>query len=100
METLLSLWNGGMTSRSFEADPVASSRGGSYFRCSGRRRCGSEIFTAQRTSLKVIFMGGYSNQLIEHGDELQHGVNFISKPFKTEDLAKFIRQRLDLNGSV
>jgi two-component system, cell cycle sensor histidine kinase and response regulator CckA len=52
-------------------------------------------FKGDRPNLKVIYMSGYSSELVEHGNDLVAGVNFIAKPFESGALAEVIRQRLD-----
>jgi two-component system, cell cycle sensor histidine kinase and response regulator CckA len=48
--------------------------------------------------LKVIYMSGYTNNVIEHHGVLDDGINFIQKPFAVNDLAKKIDAVL--NGSM
>jgi len=45
--------------------------------------------------LKVIYMSGYSADLIGKDFPLQEGVNFLTKPFQTQKLAQTIRDCLD-----
>ena len=42
--------------------------------------------------LKVIFMSGYTANVIEHHGVLDQGVNFIQKPFTMNDLSAKIRE--------
>jgi two-component system cell cycle sensor histidine kinase/response regulator CckA len=45
--------------------------------------------------LKVIYMSGYSNNaIVDHG-AFKKGINFIQKPFATNDLAKIIETALN-----
>ena len=48
-----------------------------------------------RPSLKVLFMSGYSNGVIEHHGFLAGGGAFIQKPFTPDTLARKIREVLD-----
>ena len=44
--------------------------------------------------LKVLYMSGYSDDIIAHHRVLEQGMNFIEKPFLARDLAKKISQVL------
>ena len=45
--------------------------------------------------LAVLFTSGYTQNSIVHNGELDHGVNLLSKPWRTEDLARQMRAVLD-----
>jgi two-component system, cell cycle sensor histidine kinase and response regulator CckA len=45
--------------------------------------------------LKVLFMSGYTANVIAHHGVLEEGVHFIQKPFTIKDLAEKIRETLD-----
>ena len=45
--------------------------------------------------LKVVFMSGYTADVIVHHGVLDKGVNFIQKPFSLDDLAVKLREALD-----
>jgi CheY-like chemotaxis protein len=45
--------------------------------------------------LKVLFMSGYTANVIAHHGVLEKGVHFIQKPFTNRDLAFSIRSILD-----
>jgi len=45
--------------------------------------------------LKVLFMSGYTADVIAHRGVLDEGVRFIQKPFSTKDLATKVREALD-----
>jgi signal transduction histidine kinase/CheY-like chemotaxis protein len=47
--------------------------------------------------LKVLFMSGYTANVISHHGVLEEGINFISKPFSKKDLAIKIREVLNTN---
>ncbi len=49
----------------------------------------------ENPKLKVIYMSGYSADIVAKDFPLQEGVNFLSKPFMTQKLAQTIRQSLD-----
>ncbi len=45
--------------------------------------------------LRVLYTSGYSPELIENGDRLVEGVNFLPKPFEISKLISTVRCRLD-----
>lgn len=45
--------------------------------------------------LKVLFMSGYSRDVIAHNNQLDEGANFIQKPFSLKSLAVMVRHLLD-----
>ena len=45
--------------------------------------------------LKVLFMSGYTANVIAHRGVLEQGINFIAKPFSKKELAFKIRQALE-----
>jgi PAS domain S-box-containing protein len=53
------------------------------------------LVQAERPALKVIFMSGYTGNVIAHHGVLEAGMNFIQKPFASADLAGLVRQVLD-----
>jgi two-component system cell cycle sensor histidine kinase/response regulator CckA len=46
-------------------------------------------------TLKVLFMSGYTANVIAHRGVLDKGVNFIQKPFSKNDLAVKVREALE-----
>jgi CheY-like chemotaxis protein len=48
----------------------------------------------RQPGLKVLFMSGYADNVIEHHGVLEAGGQFIQKPFKPEELARKIRTLL------
>ncbi len=50
---------------------------------------------AIKKDIKQLFMSGYTANVIAQHGVLEKGVNFIQKPFKTEDLVIKIREVLD-----
>jgi two-component system, cell cycle sensor histidine kinase and response regulator CckA len=59
---------------------------------------GRELFNIlgrTRPELRVLFMSGYSSNVIGHHGVLDEGVNFIQKPFSVHALSKKIRKVLD-----
>ncbi len=48
-----------------------------------------------RPDLKVLFMSGYTSDVIAHHGILEEGVNFIQKPFSLQALSQKVRQVLD-----
>lgn len=45
--------------------------------------------------LAVLFTSGYTQNSIVHNGELDPGINLLSKPWRTEDLARHLRGALD-----
>jgi len=58
----------------------------------------SERLAAQRPSLKVLFMSGYTDNVIMHHGVLDPGTPFIQKPFVPDALARKVREVLDSPG--
>lgn len=50
--------------------------------------------------LKLLFMSGYTADVIAHHGVLEEGVHFIQKPFSINDLAAKVREVLDFGGNV
>ena len=48
-----------------------------------------------RTDFKVIYMSGYTDNVILHHGVLEKGINFINKPFSPKSLLKEVRRVLD-----
>jgi PAS domain S-box-containing protein len=55
----------------------------------------AEQLGAIRPNLKCLYMSGYTADLIAHRGILDEGVNFIQKPFGSDELAARVRQVLD-----
>ncbi|MCG2745078.1 MAG: hypothetical protein L6271_14310 [Desulfobacteraceae bacterium] len=45
--------------------------------------------------LKILFMSGYTADIIAHNGILNESANFIQKPFSTNDLAIKVREALE-----
>ncbi len=59
---------------------------------------GKELFSRvieRYKHLKVIYMSGYTANVIAHRGILDEGTDFIQKPFSTQDLAAKVREVLD-----
>ena len=50
---------------------------------------------ALRPTLKVLYTSGYTGDVIVHHGVLEKGIEFISKPYSLEQLAKRVREVLD-----
>ena len=48
-----------------------------------------------RPDLRVLYMSGYTDDVIGHRGVIDEGVNFIQKPFTVQALAARVRQVLD-----
>jgi PAS domain S-box-containing protein len=55
----------------------------------------AEKLSAIRPDLKCLYMSGYTADVIAHRGILDEGLNFIQKPFGSDDLAVRVRQVLD-----
>ena len=58
----------------------------------------TEKLTAQRKELRVLYMSGYTANVIAHRGVLEEGVEFLSKPVSREDLLIKVRGLLDMDG--
>jgi len=47
-----------------------------------------------RPGIKVLFMSGYTSNVIAHRGVLEQGVHFIQKPFSMKDLAQKVREAI------
>jgi len=59
---------------------------------------GKELFLqllGQRPDLKVLFMSGYPEEVINHCNDLSPSHNFIQKPFSPQGLTQKVREVLD-----
>lgn len=55
----------------------------------------SEQLLQHHPTLKVLFMSGYTADVISQHGVLDEGVSFIEKPFSMQDMAQKVRQALD-----
>jgi len=55
----------------------------------------SDKLLESHPDLKVLFMTGYSSEIISNQGILQDGVNFMQKPFALESLSRKVREVLD-----
>jgi two-component system cell cycle sensor histidine kinase/response regulator CckA len=55
----------------------------------------SELLKNMYPDLKILFMSGYTADVIAHRGVLDEGVRFISKPFSKSNLASKVREVLD-----
>ena len=55
----------------------------------------AEQLSAIRPNLKCLYMSGYTADVIAHRGILNEGVDFIQKPFGSDELAAKVRQVLD-----
>jgi len=54
---------------------------------------------SMRPAIKVLFMSGYTDDVILHHGVVQPGVAFIQKPFTPDSLTRKVREALDAAGS-
>ena len=55
----------------------------------------ADTIQKERPDIKVIFMSGYTDDIIVHHGVLDPGVNFIQKPITPSKLAKMLK---DVSG--
>lgn len=55
----------------------------------------AERLRSMHPGLKCLFMSGYTANAIAHHGVLDQGVQFLQKPFSTDDLARKVREALD-----
>jgi DNA-binding NtrC family response regulator len=60
---------------------------------SGKELAAEIILLSPQT--KVLYMSGYSADVIVHQGVLEDGVNLIEKPFPAEDLLRRVREVMD-----
>jgi CheY-like chemotaxis protein len=48
-----------------------------------------------RPGLKLLFTTGFTRNAVVHNGVLDHGVNFLAKPFTIDQLAEKVRAVLD-----
>ena len=53
-----------------------------------------ERLKSVRQDLKVLYMSGYTANVIVHHGVLEEGIQFISKPFKISELSNKVREAL------
>jgi len=63
------------------------------------RKLSEQVETVRR-GIKVLFVSGYSEDIITHQGELQRGTNFLPKPYTRETLSRKVREVLDSGGIV
>jgi PAS domain S-box-containing protein len=54
-----------------------------------------EIAFRKHPALKVLYMSGYTENIIAHRGVLDEGINFIQKPFSVQSLGSKVREVLD-----
>jgi len=54
-----------------------------------------DVLKKQQPSLKVLFMSGYTYDIIEEKGIPEEGVDLILKPLKPDELLKKVRELLD-----
>lgn len=54
----------------------------------------ADYLTAKRPDMRVLYMSGYTNDVIAHQGVLEHGIHFIEKPFAQDALMRKLREVL------
>jgi len=60
----------------------------------------ARTLTQSRPSLKVLFMSGYTNDMLVYRDTRHSGAAFLQKPFTPEALLKKVREVLDVEAAA
>jgi signal transduction histidine kinase/CheY-like chemotaxis protein len=55
----------------------------------------AEEIIKQHPNLKILFMSGYSDEVIDHHGILEEGVLLLNKPFSKQEISKKVRNILD-----
>jgi len=55
----------------------------------------AELLSTRRPDMKVIYMSGYTDEVIAHRGILKAGIPFIQKPFTVVSLSRKVREVLD-----
>ncbi|WP_256806254.1 AAA family ATPase [Bradyrhizobium sp. Bra64] len=58
----------------------------------------AEMVTRERPGVPVLYMSGYAEAAMVHDGRLDPGITLLSKPYRPADLARSIRQVLDLRA--
>jgi two-component system, cell cycle sensor histidine kinase and response regulator CckA len=56
----------------------------------------AEKLLSVRPTLRVLYMSGYTDSIVDQHGVLPVGAHFVGKPFATEDLIRMVREVLDL----
>ena len=52
-------------------------------------------FPTRKPGLKILYMSGYTADVIAHHGVLDEGLQFIQKPFSGKDLAEKVRKTIE-----
>ena len=60
----------------------------------------AEIVTSRRSEIRIVFMSGYSDNLLSTHQILDTKHKLLRKPFSLESLGQYIREVLESNGQT
>ena len=56
----------------------------------------AERLALQRPEIKILYISGYTDDVVVHGGLLEPGRAFLQKPFTSDALARKVRRVLDI----
>jgi len=59
------------------------------------RDLAARVVSTTRPAVRLLFMSGYTSNVIAHHGVLDEGVHFIQKPFSLDELTSMVREALD-----
>lgn len=60
----------------------------------------AEVCSEQKPGLKVVYMSGYNMELSDRDGHLRVGINYVQKPYRTDQLFSVIRSVLNLDDKT
>lgn len=60
----------------------------------------AEAVLRHQDDVRILFMSGYSSDIVQRGDKLEAQAAFLQKPFAPRDLAKLVRELLSTGNVI